>query len=276
MEVRDRCGYGPFGVSFEGVTRLSRGDLEGVLRFVNVAGDLEFEELYPIELLARLRELIRCDAITYAELDRSAQVHFAGVGLPEDVEDDVDVYWNVVCSCPTFEYRDRTGDLHAVRVLDLISRRRYHQLPIYRDYFLPYGLDDYVELALRAQPGRDRFFVLFRCPGATDFSERDRDVLELLRTHLCRFEVQAELRRQLVDASRASRFDEELHARLTRREREIAALVADGKTNAEIAAALWVAPGTVKKHLDNIYAKIGVGRRAAAAAVSATASRGPV
>jgi len=52
---------------------------------------------------------------------------------------------------------------------------------------------------------------------------------------------------------------------LTAREREIVALVAAGRTNAEIAGALWVAPGTVKKHLENVYVKLGVGSRAAAA-----------
>jgi DNA-binding CsgD family transcriptional regulator len=52
---------------------------------------------------------------------------------------------------------------------------------------------------------------------------------------------------------------------LTHREREILDLVAEGKTNAEIAQRLWVAPGTVRKHLDNIYAKLGVHTRTAAA-----------
>lgn len=55
--------------------------------------------------------------------------------------------------------------------------------------------------------------------------------------------------------------------RLTAREREILALVDEGRTNAEIAERLWVSRGTVKKHLDNIYAKLGVHTRTAAAAV---------
>ena len=54
--------------------------------------------------------------------------------------------------------------------------------------------------------------------------------------------------------------------RLTPREREILDLVADGKTNAEIAESLWVSRGTVRKHLDNVYAKLGVHTRTAAAA----------
>lgn len=54
--------------------------------------------------------------------------------------------------------------------------------------------------------------------------------------------------------------------RLTPREREILELVAEGKTNAEIAETLWVSPGTVRRHLENVFAKLGVHTRTAAAA----------
>ena len=53
---------------------------------------------------------------------------------------------------------------------------------------------------------------------------------------------------------------------LTRREREILALVGEGKSNAEIAAELWIALGTVRTHLEHIYAKLGVRSRTAALA----------
>jgi DNA-binding CsgD family transcriptional regulator len=53
---------------------------------------------------------------------------------------------------------------------------------------------------------------------------------------------------------------------LTPREREILDLVAEGRTNAEIGETLWISRGTVRKHLDNIYAKLGVHTRTAAAA----------
>ena len=51
---------------------------------------------------------------------------------------------------------------------------------------------------------------------------------------------------------------------LTAREREILALVAQGHTNAQVAAALWISPATVAKHLENVYSKLGVGTRTAA------------
>jgi DNA-binding CsgD family transcriptional regulator len=61
---------------------------------------------------------------------------------------------------------------------------------------------------------------------------------------------------------------EERHERieLTAREREVLAWVARGKTNAEIAQQLWLAPKTVGKHLENVYPKLGVSTRTAAAA----------
>jgi DNA-binding CsgD family transcriptional regulator len=53
---------------------------------------------------------------------------------------------------------------------------------------------------------------------------------------------------------------------LTAREREILGWVARGKTNPEIARVLWISPGTVRKHLENVYDKLGVHTRTAAAA----------
>ncbi len=51
---------------------------------------------------------------------------------------------------------------------------------------------------------------------------------------------------------------------LTARERQILAWVARGKTNPQIAELLWISPSTVRKHLENVYAKLGVRTRTAA------------
>jgi DNA-binding CsgD family transcriptional regulator len=46
----------------------------------------------------------------------------------------------------------------------------------------------------------------------------------------------------------------------------VLAWVARGKRNAEVAELLCLSPGTVRKHLENIYAKLGVNTRTAAVA----------
>ncbi|MEU7068528.1 LuxR C-terminal-related transcriptional regulator [Streptomyces narbonensis] len=53
---------------------------------------------------------------------------------------------------------------------------------------------------------------------------------------------------------------------LTAREAEVLRLVAEGGTNKDIAQALVISEHTVSRHLNNIFAKLGVGSRAAATA----------
>jgi DNA-binding NarL/FixJ family response regulator len=53
-------------------------------------------------------------------------------------------------------------------------------------------------------------------------------------------------------------------AGLTTREREVLALIGQGKTNTEIAAALYVGEGTVKTHINHVFSKLQLRDRAAA------------
>ncbi|MBB4378797.1 two component transcriptional regulator, LuxR family [Bradyrhizobium sp. Rc3b] len=60
---------------------------------------------------------------------------------------------------------------------------------------------------------------------------------------------------------------------LTTREGEVLAWLSKGKTNRDIAQILGLSPRTVDKHLEQIYAKLGVENRTAAAAIAANATR---
>ena len=63
--------------------------------------------------------------------------------------------------------------------------------------------------------------------------------------------------------------DQDVSALLSRRERAVLALVAQGLDNAQIAATLSISTRTVERHLHNIYAKLEVhGKSARAAAVA--------
>jgi len=53
---------------------------------------------------------------------------------------------------------------------------------------------------------------------------------------------------------------------LTAREKQVMALIAEGKTNKEIAATQFVEISTIKTHVNNIYTKLGVKNRKEACA----------
>lgn len=60
---------------------------------------------------------------------------------------------------------------------------------------------------------------------------------------------------------------------LTTREGEVLAWLSKGKTNRDIAQILGLSPRTVDKHLEQIYAKLGVENRTAAAAIATNTTR---
>jgi DNA-binding NarL/FixJ family response regulator len=103
--------------------------------------------------------------------------------------------------------------------------------------------------------------------GATGYLLKDAPRTELLRA------VRAAARGEAVlSPSVASRLMGRVRAPaagsdgpLSQRELEVLQLVAAGTTNREAAARLFISEATVKTHLLHIYAKLGVGDRAAAA-----------
>jgi DNA-binding response OmpR family regulator/DNA-binding CsgD family transcriptional regulator len=60
---------------------------------------------------------------------------------------------------------------------------------------------------------------------------------------------------------------------LTTREGEVLSWLSKGKTNRDIAQILGLSPRTVDKHLEQIYSKLGVENRTAAAAIAVNATR---
>jgi len=72
--------------------------------------------------------------------------------------------------------------------------------------------------------------------------------------------VQPAISRASAAARRISPFE-----LLTRREKEVARLIADGLSNKDAAARLAMSEGTVKIHLHSIYSKLGVDNRTAVA-----------
>ncbi|MGB6614143.1 MAG: LuxR C-terminal-related transcriptional regulator, partial [Trebonia sp.] len=98
-------------------------------------------------------------------------------------------------------------------------------------------------------------------------TETDRRTLERLVPHLGQLRRNALARRTypaLMDSTAAARMR---LLRLTPRERVVLARAAAGETNAVIAQALFVSPGTVRKHLEHVYDKLEVRTRTQAAAI---------
>lgn len=102
--------------------------------------------------------------------------------------------------------------------------------------------------------------TIFRSKEAGDFSDDDLDILTIINRHLNkRFSLQypkglPKNGTNLEDGLREKYF-------LSQREDEVLKLIIKGASNAEIGKKLFISENTVKKHVNNIYSKIGVNTR---------------
>jgi DNA-binding CsgD family transcriptional regulator len=256
-------------------SRLRYADYEAILAFLAATTELEPDTPYAPAFLGHLDTALGAEAhALYRENDLAGRRTPLMVTVGgQYVDDDDPLYWTVGPDAIT-QYRRTTGDLSAARLSDVVAWRRYRESPVYREYFGPGGVGHMLDLGLAAGPGWQRTLLFCRDREDPDFSERDRDVLELLRPHLHAREARAAVRRHLRDAVPAEGDGPDPAAALTIREREIVHLVGQGKSNAAIAQELWITPGTVKKHLENVYGKLGVRNRAAAASWVRSLARG--
>ena len=136
------------------------------------------------------------------------------------------------------------------------------------------GLTAITELARRGVPARvlvlttydtDSYVLPAIEAGATGYLLKDAPRAELLHAVRAAAQGQAVLS-PAVTARLMSRVRTPGPGPLSQRELEVLELVASGATNREAAARLFITEATVKTHLLNIYAKLGVGDRAAAVA----------
>jgi DNA-binding CsgD family transcriptional regulator len=215
----------------------------------------------PWVVLDRLQQLIPSDTNNFAEHDLqglsilTSQQTFDGGDRCVDFDDDGDGdthFWRLREKFRPNEYVARTGDTVSVlRWSDF-----YTQSELKNDPFSEYGdpLERYnIFVPLSVAPGRTRRIGFWR--SKRDFSERDRLILQLLRPHLREVYLDAERRRRGVP-------------RVSRREREVLQLVAQGYSNADIARILFISVATVAKHMEHVFDRTGVRSSSAAAALA--------
>lgn len=240
--------------------RLAATEFRSIHGFIRAALDADGDDAFPAPVLEALRRLIPCDIVSYG--------HYAARGRRWGIRTAPDGIVPIPASVAKANLRLQEQDpflpsprtlVGAVRQSDLFSAAALHALDFYQEVARPLGIEYSMQLWLRR--GNEIVGGFGFDAGSADFSERDRAVLDFIAPDLLRLHRRAAARRPLgaeTDAVSA----------LTRRELEVVRLVAVGLTNREIARTLFISPGTVRKHLDNVYAQLGVKSRAAAVAVA--------
>ena len=161
-----------------------------------------------------------------------------------------------------FQYLDplralKEGTEGPIRSHLLMDQRSLAQTPYFNDFLRPHRTVHGLDLHLRVGGAEVADLRLWRGPSECEFSSRDATLLRLIEPVL----YGAALLRQ--SDSTGSRSPE--LASLTPRELQVANLVAQGISDAQVAAALGLSVWTVRSHLTHSYQKLGIANRTALA-----------
>ena len=147
---------------------------------------------------------------------------------------------------PLVRFHAYQGGRVPQRISDSVPFEQFRRTALYNDYYRRIRIDHALALPIYVRDGLLVSFVLNRT--RRDFTDRERALLDILRPHLARIYQRMSTVGQL-----------------TTREAEVLRWVAAGKSDAQIGAILRISARTVQKHLQNVYDKLGVESRTAAA-----------
>lgn len=220
------------------------------------------------QVLRLVEQLVGCDGLSLQDMDSltftGSYVQYVegdeqGVLTPEELAQmhaapGLELLWKNWwrTSCSLIE---RTGGPVATTTLSWQSEREWAQDPVHLEY-LPFA--DEAIMGFPLSTFRSLRVLMPRESGPA-FGEREKVLLELLLPHL----------RPLLTATvEAGTAPDDSSPALTQRQQEILGLVRLGMPNKRIGRILGISETTVRTHLENAYARLGVQSRTAAVAVA--------
>ena len=209
----------------------------------------------PWTLLTVLDRLISCEEVAFSEMDHRGRRFVSSQyvkGTVRELEGEWEApdepWWALTATAKTVANPQLASPGRVERWTAEYTMSEIKAWPLYQEYWR--GVGDLLAVAFPSRPGYTRRLLLWRHFPAR-FTDQDEALVRLLVPHL--FEVDQLARREREGAPQ-----------LTAREWQVLQLVAQGATNAEVAAALFTSVATVRKHMEHIFDRSGVRTRSAA------------
>jgi DNA-binding CsgD family transcriptional regulator len=241
---------------------LSSRDLALVADVFQLLADYSMpEHVLRLEVGRRMLDLLQADYLgSYAwDATQGQFVNGVSINLSGETLSDYERY---------YQYRDvLTPKLQnhrvAVRVTDVMSHAELLRTELFNDFLSRDGL--HWGMYLFAWSGNENIgdLRIWRGKHRENFSDHDLALLDLIRPAFTAALARARAERGIAKPVDLLAPDEpnEAFGRLTRRERDVVKLVAEGLLDKEIAERLGISYTTVRTHLDRSFQKLGVSNR---------------
>ena len=245
-------------------TTLPDTDLHALFTLLEDARRDDPGEVIPWALLDGLARLIRADSVQWTETDWVLECLVERQETNGGERDEIlrfmknDETATFFRACRNFractDPRLMAPTRRATQISDFYTDREFLNTEAWAEFFQTGPVRSILNVRLPSLPGHARRVVFMRSTF-THFTDREVMLLTLARPHLHEIYLDAKRRRQGVP-------------KLTAREWEILHLAGEGLPNAAIARRLFIAPATVRKHMEHVFDSLGVRSRTEAAAIA--------
>lgn len=250
---------------------LTPADYENVLSVIHKIAASESPEKLASMIVHEAGNLIPSHSCGWVEIHADTGFSHGCMNVPVDPSVVAREMAHVIYEHPVFQAFAQTRDGGARAISDCLNRRRFQSLDVYFNFLKKYRTED--QLIIAESYEHTRMLVLTLNRDTWGFNPREKAILNSLRVPL--FQTHRRLRQlsELVLAREGLPLHQQVRPELVaalrkkglcRREAEVAAIVAEGGSNGEIAAALGICEGTVRKHVNRLFLKLGVHNRSAA------------
>jgi DNA-binding CsgD family transcriptional regulator len=166
------------------MVRLENGDFEAVLGVVRSVAAARDPDEFSRVVIRRVADLIPSDVVTINEVDPAAgrTVFLAEPASFPGPPNGGEILAALADQHPLIHHFLATGDGSAHRISDFWSQNKYHASPIYQHLYQLMGVEYQMAVTLPAPRPVVVGIALSRCES--DFTDRDRSVLNVLRPHL--------------------------------------------------------------------------------------------
>ncbi|AQT53753.1 TPA: helix-turn-helix transcriptional regulator [Burkholderia cenocepacia] len=216
---------------------------------------------FAVETMKFLSTILRTDKMLFYTVDRSAD---GPIFVPRDIDEDLMTsYMSSMRDVDPFNTERVWLSGSSVEVASKgAARVPYGER--FMDFFSSYGFGEIVELFFRDAKRQLRGGLSIPLTHSQSKEENVRRVVSDVAN--CHRFIEFNFVSQRLNASDANSEWYLNDFPLSKRETQIAKLIADGRSNQEISEALCISLATVKSHLNNIFGKVQVTSRTALAA----------
>lgn len=153
-------------------------------------------ETFPQHALSALAKLVPADVSAYNEVNLQTRQMYI-VGVPDELRfpGDVAVWLQHMHEHPLLTYMQSTGDGSAKKIADFLTQGQFRRSTLYNEVYRRLHGEHQIAVSLELPSPQVIAFAFNR--RSKDFSEQEREVLNLLRPHLTQAYLQAETVEQL-------------------------------------------------------------------------------